>query len=79
LAHGLHAAGIEDRHTVAIMCRTHRGLIEATVACSKLRADVLYPDPEIAPGALKGLLDSQDPHALIYDEEFSELLDQGTK
>src|SRR5664280_1108450 len=35
LARALRASAIDDRDTVAIMCRNHRGFIEATVACSK--------------------------------------------
>src|SRR5437660_6115414 len=42
LAHGLSDAGIGEGDGVAIMCRNHRGFIEATVACSKLGAHALY-------------------------------------
>ncbi|MFI4977796.1 MAG: AMP-binding protein [Solirubrobacterales bacterium] len=74
LAHALGATAIEHRDTVAIMCRNHRGLIEATVACSKLGANVLYLDPGAAASTLADVVAREDPHALIYDEEFSELL-----
>src|SRR5580704_6586902 len=42
LARALRAQGIGEGDGVAIMCRNHRGYIEATVACSKLGASVLY-------------------------------------
>ncbi|MGH2902294.1 MAG: AMP-binding protein, partial [Solirubrobacteraceae bacterium] len=42
LAHELASAGVGPRDAVAIMCRNHRGFIDATVACSKLGASVLY-------------------------------------
>ncbi len=42
LARALRAAGIGEQDGVAIMCRNHRGFVEATVACSKLGASVLY-------------------------------------
>jgi len=74
LARAFEATGIDDRDTVAIMCRNHRGFIEATIACCKLGADVLYLDPAAAPSALAESVRREDPHALIYDEEFSELL-----
>jgi acyl-CoA synthetase (AMP-forming)/AMP-acid ligase II len=74
LAHAFQATGIDDRDTVAIMCRNHRGFIEATIACGKLGADILYLDPAAAPAALAESVRREDPHALIYDEEFSELL-----
>ena len=42
LAHALSDAGILEGDGVGIMCRNHRGFIEATVAVSKLGADALY-------------------------------------
>jgi acyl-CoA synthetase (AMP-forming)/AMP-acid ligase II len=74
LARAFQTAGIDSRDTVAIMCRNHRGFIEATVACCKLGADILYLDREAAPTALAQIVRREDPHTLIYDEEFSELL-----
>ena len=35
-------AGVKEGDGVAIMCRNHRGFIDATVACSKLGAHALY-------------------------------------
>jgi hypothetical protein len=74
LAHALGATGIDHRDTVAIMCRNHRGFIEATVACSKLGADVLYLDPCAPAPAVAQVIAREDPRALIYDDEFSERL-----
>jgi acyl-CoA synthetase (AMP-forming)/AMP-acid ligase II len=74
LAHALRATGIDHRDTVAIMCRNHRGFIEATVACSKLGANVLYLDPGAAASTLADAVAREDPHAFIYDEELSERL-----
>src|SRR3954464_8246329 len=34
LAHGLRAEGLEPGDNVAVMCRSHRGWIDAVVACS---------------------------------------------
>ncbi len=44
LAREMRAAGIKEGDSVAIMCRNHRGFIEATLACSKLGASALYPE-----------------------------------
>jgi acyl-CoA synthetase (AMP-forming)/AMP-acid ligase II len=74
LAHAFRSTAIDHRDTVAIMCRNHRGFIEATVACSKLGANVLYLDPAATPSTIAEIVGREDPHALIYDEEFSELL-----
>src|SRR5947208_1343549 len=42
LAHALRAGGIEAGDNVAVMCRNHRGWIDAVVACSKLGANTLF-------------------------------------
>ena len=42
LAWGLKAEGVGEGDGVAIMCRNHRGFIDATIACSKLGANSLY-------------------------------------
>src|SRR5436305_10344565 len=42
LAHAWSDAGINEGDSVAILCRNHRGFIDATVACSKLGAHALY-------------------------------------
>ena len=74
LAHAFRSMAIDHRDTVAIMCRNHRGFIEATVACSKLGANVLYLDPAATPSMIADVVGREDPHALIHDEEFAELL-----
>jgi acyl-CoA synthetase (AMP-forming)/AMP-acid ligase II len=74
LAYALRRANIDHRDTVAIMCRNHRWFIEATVACCKLGANILYLDPSDSASRRADLVRSEDAHALIYDEEFSELL-----
>jgi acyl-CoA synthetase (AMP-forming)/AMP-acid ligase II len=76
LANALGAAGIGEQDTVVIMCRNHRGFIEATIACSKLGANVLYLDTGLAASRIADLLRRADPLALIYDEEFSALMPQ---
>jgi acyl-CoA synthetase (AMP-forming)/AMP-acid ligase II len=74
LARGLRAAGIDSQDTVAIMCRNHRGFIEATVACSKLGANVLYLNTASAGPEVAALIRRENPLAMIHDEEFSEVL-----
>jgi acyl-CoA synthetase (AMP-forming)/AMP-acid ligase II len=74
LANALAAAGIGEQDTVAIMCRNHRGFVEATVACSKLGANVLCLDTALSGPRIAALLDRAAPGAVIYDEEFSALM-----
>jgi fatty-acyl-CoA synthase len=74
LAHGLARAGVSAHDEVAIMCRNHRGFIEATVACAKLGAGVLYLNTAFAGPQIADVMRREDPVALIYDEDFAELV-----
>jgi acyl-CoA synthetase (AMP-forming)/AMP-acid ligase II len=76
LARGLRAAGVRPGDGVAIMCRNHRGFIEATLACSKLGADGLYMNTSFAGPQLAEVVEREEPVALIYDREFAELLSE---
>jgi len=77
LAHQLREAGVRERDGVAIMCRNHRGFVEATVACSKLGATGLYLNTAFAGPQIADVLQREDPVALVYDEEFTELVAAG--
>jgi acyl-CoA synthetase (AMP-forming)/AMP-acid ligase II len=75
LANSLAAAGIRAGDGVGVMCRNHRGFVEATVATAKLGADVLYLNTAFAGPQLAEVVEREGPSALIYDEEFSGLLE----
>jgi acyl-CoA synthetase (AMP-forming)/AMP-acid ligase II len=74
LAHALSDAGILEGDGVAIMCRNHRGFIDATVACSKLGANALYLNTAFAGPQITDVVAREKPVALIYDAEFEELV-----
>ena len=74
LAHSLAAEGISEGDSVAVMCRNHRGFVEATMACAKLGANALYLNTAFAAPQLHDVMEREQPQALIYDEEFSDLL-----
>ena len=76
LANSLAAAGVREGDGVGIMCRNHRGFVEATVATAKLGADVLYLNTAFAGPQLAEVVEREGPSALIYDEEFGGLLEQ---
>jgi acyl-CoA synthetase (AMP-forming)/AMP-acid ligase II len=76
LARSLAAAGVNEGDGVGIMCRNHRGFVEATVAVAKLGADVLYLNTAFAGPQLAEVVEREGPTALIYDEEFAGLLEQ---
>ena len=74
LARALRDEGVGLGDGVAIMCRNHRYFIEATMACSKLGAVALYLNTAFAGPQLADVLERESPAALIYDQEFTELL-----
>src|SRR3954451_20450719 len=74
LAHALSDQGILEGDGVAIMCRNHRGFIDATVACSKLGANALYLNTAFAGPQITDVVDREKPVAIVYDSEFEELI-----
>jgi acyl-CoA synthetase (AMP-forming)/AMP-acid ligase II/ribosome-associated toxin RatA of RatAB toxin-antitoxin module len=79
LAHSLSDLGVVEGDGVGIMCRNHRGFIEATFAVSKLGANSLYLNTAFAGPQLAEVVDREKPKAIIYDEEFSGLLAEAGK
>jgi acyl-CoA synthetase (AMP-forming)/AMP-acid ligase II len=75
LANSWRQAGIGPGDGVAIMCRDHRGFIEATVAASKLGANVLYLNTAFAAPQIRDVIAREQPTAIVYDEEFAGLLE----
>ncbi len=75
LADSLSKLGIGPGDGVGIMCRNHRGFLEATLAAAKLGASALYLNTMFAGPQLVEVTRREGPKALIYDEEFAELLD----
>jgi acyl-CoA synthetase (AMP-forming)/AMP-acid ligase II len=74
LAHVFAEAGIGPGDGVAIMCRNHRGFVEAVVACSKLGAHALFLNTAFSKPQLTDVLERERPAALVFDQEFTELL-----
>ena len=60
--------------TVAVMCRNHRGFIEALVASNRIGADVLLLNTSFAGPALAEVVDREGADVVIYDEEFTEIV-----
>jgi acyl-CoA synthetase (AMP-forming)/AMP-acid ligase II len=75
LANGLAERGVREGGGVAIMCRNHRGFIEASVACSKLGAHALYLNTSFAGPQVSEVVDREDPLAVVYDQEFTGIVE----
>ncbi|WP_148616027.1 AMP-binding protein [Nocardioides rubriscoriae] len=74
LAHALRELGVGEGDGVAIMCRNHRGFLDASIAVAKLGADTIYLNTAFAGPQLVEVLDRDKPKVLVYDEEFSGLV-----
>jgi fatty-acyl-CoA synthase len=74
LAHAFAAMGIGPGDGVGIMARNHRGFLEATLACAKLGASALYLNTMFSGPQLVDVMKREGPKALVYDEEFEDLL-----
>jgi acyl-CoA synthetase (AMP-forming)/AMP-acid ligase II len=76
IAAGLRAEqGVGPGRALGVMCRNHRGFVEAILTASRLGADLLllntdFPGPQLAQ-ALAG----QGVGAIVHDEEFAPVLD----
>jgi acyl-CoA synthetase (AMP-forming)/AMP-acid ligase II len=79
LARGLAANGIGEGDGVGLMCRNHRGFIESVVACSKLGAHVLFLNTAFSGPQLSDVAQREKPKALIYDQEFEELIHDASR
>jgi acyl-CoA synthetase (AMP-forming)/AMP-acid ligase II len=61
---------------VAIMCRNHRGFIEAIAAAGRIGADVLLLNTAFAGPALVDVVTRERPDVIVYDEEFAESVER---
>jgi acyl-CoA synthetase (AMP-forming)/AMP-acid ligase II len=75
LANALSDAGILEGDGVGVMVRNHRGFVDALVALSKLGADAMLLNTAFAGPQLTEVVKREKPRAIVYDAEFSELLE----
>ncbi len=61
---------------IGIMCRNHRGFVEALVAGNRLGADIVLLNTSFAGPALADVVNREGVDTVIYDEEFSETVDR---
>jgi acyl-CoA synthetase (AMP-forming)/AMP-acid ligase II/uncharacterized membrane protein len=79
LANAWSDAGIVEGDSIGIMCRNHRYFIEAVVAASKMGVNCLLLNTAFAGPQLAEVVQREKPIALVYDEEFTELLEEAGK
>jgi acyl-CoA synthetase (AMP-forming)/AMP-acid ligase II len=76
LAHSLQDLGVSGGDSVALLCRNHRYFLDASTALSKLGADILYLNTAFSAPQLGEVCKREKPAAIIYDDEFTELVDK---
>jgi acyl-CoA synthetase (AMP-forming)/AMP-acid ligase II len=76
LASALQALPSGTPEVVAIMCRNHRGFVDALLAANRIGADVLLLNTSFAGPALAEVVDREGADAVIYDEEFTDSVDR---
>jgi fatty-acyl-CoA synthase len=74
LACGLRARGLHEGQTVGILCRNHRGFLDATFAAGKAGARILYLNTDFAAPQLRDVCEREGVVLLIHDEEFESLV-----
>ncbi len=79
VANALASRGVGEGDGVAIMCRNHRGFIDAAAAVVKLGADALFLNTEFGAPAIAAVLEREGTTALVYDEEFGSLVADGAR
>jgi fatty-acyl-CoA synthase len=76
LANALKADGISAGDRIGLMCRDHRGFVEAALAVAKLGADTLLLNTSFSAPQLDEVCQRENVAALLYDEEFAGLTDR---
>jgi acyl-CoA synthetase (AMP-forming)/AMP-acid ligase II len=74
LADALRRRGVGPGDGIAIMCRNHRGFVDASLAAAKLGADMLYLNTAFSGPALVDVLEREAPVVVVHDAEFTGLV-----
>ena len=76
LAAALQALPSVQPKVIGIMCRNHRGFVEALVGANRIGSDVVLLNTSFAGPALADVVDREGVDAVIYDEEFTATVDR---
>jgi acyl-CoA synthetase (AMP-forming)/AMP-acid ligase II len=63
-------------NVLGIMCRNHRGFVEALVAGNRIGSDILLLNTSFAGPALADVVNREGVDAVIYDDEFTATVDR---
>jgi acyl-CoA synthetase (AMP-forming)/AMP-acid ligase II len=71
LAAALQGVASGQPKVIGIMCRNHRGFVEALVAANRIGSDVVLLNTSFAGPAMAEVVNREGVDAAIYDEEFT--------
>ncbi len=74
LAVGLTSAGDEPPAAIAILCRNHRGFVDAFLAAGRLGVPALLVNTGFSGPQLADVLEREQATLIVYDEEFADLV-----
>jgi fatty-acyl-CoA synthase len=74
VARGWADHGLEPGDGVGVLCRNHRGLVDAMIACGKLGTRLVLLNTGFSRIQLADVAAREGVSALVYDEEFADLL-----
>lgn len=74
LASGLQSLGVGRRTSVGLLCRNHRGFVEANIALAKLGVDVVYLNTGLPEAQLRAVIEREQITVVLADEEFEEAI-----
>ncbi len=74
LAAGLQAMGVGRRSTIGVLCRNHRGFVEANIAAAKLGVHLVYLNTGLPEAQLAEVIEREGISAVLADDEFDERL-----
>ncbi|HEV7193898.1 MAG TPA: acyl-CoA synthetase [Jatrophihabitantaceae bacterium] len=74
LARAWQKRGLDDTSVVALLCRDHRGLVDAMFAVNKLGARALLMNTGFAKPQFAQVAEREGVSALVYDVEFTDIL-----
>jgi fatty-acyl-CoA synthase len=71
IARGWRRRGVGEGSTVGILCRNHRGFVDAALACAKVGARAAYLNYDFGAGQLADVCAREGVELLVHDEEFA--------
>ncbi len=75
LAAGLRAQGVAAGNVIGLLCRNHRGFVEANVALAKLHTRVVYLNPGLPAAQLNEVVDREAITMVIADRDLAPLIE----